>query len=102
MGGVAGNAVEAFLGPEGSRVMASNDGLARCERVPSRRMSPYVRSAWIKGTSSTLSVRESSWSSGPPNASSPETIVSQGSCGDGSGEPESGAIASCTKISRVC
>lgn len=45
MGGVDGNAVEAFFGPEGSRVMASSDGLARCERVPSLRMSPYVRSA---------------------------------------------------------
>lgn len=60
MGGVGGLPVGLFFGPDGSRVMASNDGRGRCDSDPSRRMSPYVRSAWISGTSSTLSVRESS------------------------------------------
>lgn len=45
MGGVGGNADEAFFDTEGNSVIASNDGRARCERVPSLRISPYVRSA---------------------------------------------------------
>lgn len=100
MGGVGGRPLELFFGPDGSNVMASREGRGRCDSEPSRRMSPYVRSAWINGTSSTLSGRDSSWSSGPPRASRPDTIVSHGSCGTCSGEPESGAMTSCTRMSN--
>ena len=61
MGGVEGRPLfEFFLDTDGRIVIANNDGRGRCDIVPSRRMSPYVRSAWINGTSSTLRLR---WSS---------------------------------------
>jgi hypothetical protein len=44
----------------GSMVIARREGLGRCIRVPSRSRSPHVKSAWIRGTSSTDTVR---WSS---------------------------------------
>jgi hypothetical protein len=101
MGGVGGRPVGLRFGPDGRSVIASSDGLGRCDSEPSRRISPYVRSAWIKGTSSTLSVRASSWSIGPPRASKPDTIDSHGSCGSCSGEPESGAMTSWTSMSLL-
>jgi hypothetical protein len=85
-----------FLDGEGagSIVIASKDGRGRWVSVPSRRISPQVRSAWMSGTSSTEAGRWSSASSGPPRASSPETIDSHGSCGRASGVALSGAITS--------
>ena len=79
--------------------MASSEGRGGWVRVPSRNMSPYVRSAWINGTSSTLRLLCSSESNGPPSASSPETILSHASCGRCSWELLSGAITSWTKMS---
>jgi len=78
----------------GSIVIANNDGRGRCEFAPSRRMSPYIRSAWMSGTSSMLKARDSSWSEELPSASSPETIVSQASCGGCSDVRLSGDMAS--------
>lgn len=102
IGGVDGRPEGFFFDTEGKMVIAKSDGRGRCEILPSLSISPYVRSAWINGNSSTLRLRDSSWSRGPPKASKPETIVSQGSCGSCSGVAVSGGMASCTRISRNC
>ena len=77
IGGVGGRLVFDDFDVDGSIVIARSDGRGRCVKVPSRRISPYVRSACISGTSSTLSTRPSSFSKDPPRASSPETMLSQ-------------------------
>ena len=92
IGGVDGLALPLARGLAGSMVIASREGLDGWVRVPSRRISPYVRSAWIRGTSSTLSDRGSSESNGPPRASRPETMLSHGSWGRCSCEVLSGAM----------
>ena len=101
IGGVAGLPVFFALGFAGSMVMASKDGRDGWVRVPSRRISPYVKSAWMRGTSSTLKVLCSSLSNGPPSASRPETILSHGSCGRCSWEELSGAMTNWTSMSIV-
>lgn len=63
----------------GSMVIARREGRGRCVTVPSRRISPHTRSAWMRGTSSIETVRSSSLSREPPSASRPDTIDSQGS-----------------------
>ena len=73
--------IDLALGLAGSIVIASRDGRGGCVMVPSRRMSPYVKSAWISGTSSTLDDLCSSESKGPPSASNPDTMSSHGSRG---------------------
>lgn len=81
IGGVSGFDEALALGLAGSIVIASRDGRDGCIIVPSRKISPYVRSAWMSGTSSTLSDLCSSESKGPPRASKPETMSSHGSRG---------------------
>lgn len=85
----------------GSIVMANNDGRGRCIIVPSLSMSPQTRSAWISGNSSTETALWSSCSTGPPSASRPDTIVSQGSWGNCSWDELSGTMTSWTRMSRL-